>query len=145
MQHSCEWYPDLDWLASPIHIGLWLTQWWIFQSLILDSTHHQKSENENENIPLHTFVICLRPGSCGCLFVYFFFNLGHSIRDNTSSLCSSLRPSVHIKWHVTKSGLKFYIWKLHQIERKIHVSKFKIQIQTLKLPRVLKKHMYSTI
>ena len=27
---------------------------------------------------------------CLCVF-YFFFNLGHSIRENTSSLCSSLR------------------------------------------------------
>ena len=28
-----------------------------------------------------------------CLFVYFSFNLGHSIRDNTRSLCSFVRPS----------------------------------------------------
>ena len=32
-----------------------------------------------------------------CLFVYFFFNLAHLIRDNTSSLCSSLRPREGLK------------------------------------------------
>ena len=37
---------DLDWLASLYYIDtgtVWLTQWLIFKSLILDSTHHQNS------------------------------------------------------------------------------------------------------
>ena len=41
-----------------------------------------------------------------CLFVCFFFNLGHSIRDNTSSLCSSLRP---------RHGVKKSLYHQHQI------------------------------
>ena len=44
----------------------------------------------------HFFTCMWRGNQALFCFVYFFFNLGHSIRDNTSSLCSSLRPRVHI-------------------------------------------------
>ena len=40
------------------------------------------------------------------LFVYFFFNLGHSIRDNTSRLCSSLRPRKVLEYY-THCRFKF--------------------------------------
>ena len=45
-----------------------------------------------------------------CLFVYFFFNLGHSIRDNSSSFGSSLRPLQFYRL-ISRSGEVMEIFK----------------------------------
>ena len=59
-----------------------------------------KLNKEGVEAMLLTFVAYRRVFVC--LFVYIFFNLGHLIRDNTSSLCSSLRPKeVHAGLNIT--------------------------------------------